>query len=83
MTMNIIVFTDYIAQRIAEHRQKMQVLMQEARLLVDIAVYEHEQHIKTDFGKIAQAKDYLTEATKHSKEIKRLEKTLHKDRKKA
>lgn len=64
----LIAMADFIDAKIAEHRETMQLLMLESRLLVDLAVDS-----KYDFSKIAQARDVLNKAVWHSNEIKRLE----------
>lgn len=74
--MNIIIFNDYIVQKIAKHREQMELLSLESRLWIDIAVYEHDNHIATDFIKIIKARYCLDKAIKHKNEIKRLEKVL-------
>lgn len=66
---DLINMLEFIDAKISMHRDQMQMLMLESRLLVDLAVDS-----KYDFGKIAQARDVLNKAVWHSNEIKRLEK---------
>lgn len=68
---DLINMLEFIDAKISMHRDQMQMLMLESRLLVDLAVDS-----KYDFGKIAQARDVLNKAVWHSNEIKRLEKYL-------
>lgn len=65
----VVALADFLDAKIAEHRDNMQLLMLESRLLVDIAVAEG----RYDFSKIKQARDVLDKAVWHSNEIKRLE----------